>query len=709
MEQVLRLYNRMLLSVVHKNNSLSQGGAPFVGSIVADSGTADGTGSNARFSAPSYIVADGDGNFYVSDLSNHTIRKVTQYGVVTTVFGTPGTYGSSLTTLNSPRGLALDASNNLYIADFSNNRVLYLSNGGSTASNVASVPKVEEIAVNSNGTQMVFRTNATSRANLIQYRNGTLEGTINTVFYYNFSNNPYNIAAVACSPDGNFYYCSRDGQFTNQIGMYRMTLSPPTTYNYVGVSTGQTSINSVSVGYVSLPSNPITDGITAGQTFTLSGFSTELRLNGFVGTVENAYAGGYPTPFGYGGITFKFLGFLNDYPTGAPNFEAYLTHSDCNSGSNYRILAVGWDTIPVTTAPGSNLPASPRDELRMNFYLKNATYGLPSVPVDTMNFGVAQVISDGTLSFGGFTGEFTSHNSRTASEFKIFDFAIGTITFGGPGTFTTSNYMSGTFYTSPIGGFIFGPNVEPGTLVTAYDSNVNPNIVTTNKPYAYFNQDNTNVTLSVGTSAIKTFSDLASGYSIFVGMRLVGPNAPGVVITSVTVNTPDVTSGTITLEYAFESITGTYTYYDERGREQTGNVTYALNAAYEFAPWPGGSTRVVSVVFPTSNFPSDSGGNCSITVINNPTTAQTIDGALYGSYLKNIQFPKEDSGTFAASSQNYGGIRRYGITNDTIAITDSNAEVPNLNPFALLPTTSDMIALVPTPGSNNIQIYENVY
>jgi len=702
MEQVLRLYNRMLLSVVHKNTSLSQGGAPFAGSIVGDSGTDDGTGSNARFSAPSYIVADGDGNFYVSDVSNHTIRKVTQYGVVTTVFGTAGTSGSSLTTLNSPRGLALDASNNLYIADFSNNRVLYLSNGGSTASNVASVPKVEEVAVNSNGTQMVFRTNATSRANLIQYRNGTLEGTINTVFYYNSSNNPYNIAAVACSPDGNFYYCSRDGQFTNQIGMYRMTLSPPTTYNYTGVSTGQTSINSVSVGYVSLPSNPITDGITAGQTFTLSGFSTETRLNAFVGTVENAYAGGYPTPFGYGGITFKFVGFLNDYPTGAPNFEAYLTHTDCNAGSNYRILAIGWDTIPVTSAPGSNLPPSPRDELRMNFYLKNVTYGFPSVPIDTVNPFVPQTISSGTLSFGGFLNEFTPYNSKTASEFKIFDFYIGTITFGGPGTFTTSNYMSGTFYTSPVGGFISGPNVEPGTLVTAYNSNVNPNIVTTNKPYAYFNQANVSISLSLGTSAVKTFSSLASGYRVLVGMRLVGPNAPGVVITSVTENTPDVTSGTITLEYAFESVAPVG---DGRG----GSIGYTLNAAYEFAPWPGGSLRLVSVVFPSSNFPSDSGGNCKITVINNPTTAQTIDGALYGSYLKNIQFPKEDSGTFAASSQNYGGIRRYGITNDTIVITDSNAEVPNLNPFALLPTTSDMIALVPTPGSNNIQIYQNIY
>ena len=37
-----------------------------------------------------------------------------------------------------------------------------------------------------------------------------------------------------------------------------------------------------------------------------------------------------------------------------------------------------------------------------------------------------------------------------------------------------------------------------------------PNIVTTNKPYAYFNQANVSISLSLGTSAVKTFSSLAS-------------------------------------------------------------------------------------------------------------------------------------------------------------------------------------------------------
>jgi sugar lactone lactonase YvrE len=130
--------------------------------------------------APSRVVSDSNANFYVSDTSNHSIRKVTRFGVVTTVFGT-GSSGSSLSNLNSPRGLALDASNNLYIADFSNSRILCVSNGhtlGNDATLIASnVYNADEIAVNSNGTQIVIKTTATTGQNLIQYRNGVVEGT----------------------------------------------------------------------------------------------------------------------------------------------------------------------------------------------------------------------------------------------------------------------------------------------------------------------------------------------------------------------------------------------------------------------------------------------------------------------------------------------------------------------------------------------------
>ncbi|MGB1821423.1 MAG: hypothetical protein ACPHNZ_10835, partial [Ilumatobacteraceae bacterium] len=41
------------------------------------SGSADGTGADARFQNPYGVAVDGDGNVYVADNANHVIRKVT--------------------------------------------------------------------------------------------------------------------------------------------------------------------------------------------------------------------------------------------------------------------------------------------------------------------------------------------------------------------------------------------------------------------------------------------------------------------------------------------------------------------------------------------------------------------------------------------------------------------------------------------------------
>lgn len=85
-------------------------------------GSADGVASAARFDRPCGIEADRMGNVYVADCSNHTIRKVTPAGVVTTLAGTAGVAGyvdgaGSAALFSSPADVAIDDEGNLYVAD----------------------------------------------------------------------------------------------------------------------------------------------------------------------------------------------------------------------------------------------------------------------------------------------------------------------------------------------------------------------------------------------------------------------------------------------------------------------------------------------------------------------------------------------------------------------------------------------------------------
>ena len=99
------------------------------------SGSTDATGSAARFKNPPGVSVDTAGNVFVADYSNHTIRKVTSAGVVTTLAGTAGSSGSTDATGSAarfayPTGVAVDTSGNVFVAEYGNHTIRKVTSAG---------------------------------------------------------------------------------------------------------------------------------------------------------------------------------------------------------------------------------------------------------------------------------------------------------------------------------------------------------------------------------------------------------------------------------------------------------------------------------------------------------------------------------------------------------------------------------------------------
>jgi hypothetical protein len=96
------------------------------------SGSADGTGTSARFKEPYGIAVDAAGTVFVADTFNHKIRRITPAGVVTTFAGA-GSQGhadgsSSTARFNEPEALTV-AGDAIYVGDTGNHVIRKIESG----------------------------------------------------------------------------------------------------------------------------------------------------------------------------------------------------------------------------------------------------------------------------------------------------------------------------------------------------------------------------------------------------------------------------------------------------------------------------------------------------------------------------------------------------------------------------------------------------
>ncbi len=113
----------------------SAGVVTTIAGTAGSSGSTDAAGSAARFNSPWDIDIDAAGNLYIADRGNNLIRKLTNNSgtyTASTIAGTAGSSGStdgtgSAARFNAPTGLAVDASGIIYVSDTGNNTIRRLA------------------------------------------------------------------------------------------------------------------------------------------------------------------------------------------------------------------------------------------------------------------------------------------------------------------------------------------------------------------------------------------------------------------------------------------------------------------------------------------------------------------------------------------------------------------------------------------------------
>ncbi|WP_449489484.1 NHL domain-containing protein, partial [Winogradskyella pacifica] len=95
-----------------------------------------GLATSAQLDGNCYMVFDDNGNLYIAEADNHIIRKIDNSGIITTIAGT-GIAGSSgdggLATsaqLNSPYGITFDTDGNLFFTEIFNHTIRKIDNSG---------------------------------------------------------------------------------------------------------------------------------------------------------------------------------------------------------------------------------------------------------------------------------------------------------------------------------------------------------------------------------------------------------------------------------------------------------------------------------------------------------------------------------------------------------------------------------------------------
>ena len=128
-DEIFSTYGNQIVKIAANNTSTIIAGTTSTGAI-------DSSLLTSSFNSPEGLAIDSNGNIFVADTGNSTIRKISTAGTVSTIAGVAGLNGNrdgigALARFNSPQSLCLDSYGNIYVADTGNNLIRKITPSGS--------------------------------------------------------------------------------------------------------------------------------------------------------------------------------------------------------------------------------------------------------------------------------------------------------------------------------------------------------------------------------------------------------------------------------------------------------------------------------------------------------------------------------------------------------------------------------------------------
>ena len=508
---------------------------PFILNVLAggQTGSADGTGSAAQFSSPNGMAIDGQGNIYIADTGNSTIRRVSPGGGVTTFAGTAGTVGSAdgvgaAAKFSSPEGVAVDGSGNVYVADTGNDTIRRITSSGlsSTIAGVAGQSGSSDgtggtalfngpagIAVDSSGNLYVSdggndTIRKISPTNVVTTLAGVAlqAGYIDAFGIGARFNNP---SGIALDSAGNIYVNDLGNQFVRKIT------------SAGGVSTLASTKGPVDLGDASKFNGVATDSVgnvylTAGPVYTDEG----IGIVGFASTVLVI------SPSGVVSTLQVWTGVGSSFGAGAIVPTA-VTGTAVDSSGNIYVLAGGVLEKSAGFAAGPSIATQPQSQTvssGQNVIFTVAATGDPVPAYQWQLNGVA--ISGATSSTYAISG---AQNANAGTYSVVVSTSYGMVTSNAAVLTVSSSATVPMIVTQPQSQFVL---IDVGATLSVTASGSGP------LSYQwYFN----NGPIGGATSAVLNLNNVqqANSGSYFV----IVSNANGVAVSNVAILTAGLNQG----------------------------------------------------------------------------------------------------------------------------------------------------------------------